>query len=112
MSPASGLASATPIESRILALQEQRVILDADLAVLYDEQTKVLVQAVKRNVERFPADFMTQLSAKEWAALRSQTVTSNTDTTSPKSQHSDPHGDRTKQCARQDQYPEVVAADQ
>jgi len=41
-------------------------------------QTKVLVQAVKRNAERFPADFMFQLSPEEWAALRSQTVTSNT----------------------------------
>lgn len=66
------------IESRILALREQRVMLDADLAVLYDVQTKVLVQAVKRNIERFPADFMFQLSTEEWATLRSQTVTSNT----------------------------------
>ncbi|VTU35760.1 ORF6N domain-containing protein [Variovorax sp. PBL-E5] len=66
------------IESRILALREQRVMLDADLAVLCDVQTKVRVQAVKRNAERFPADFMFQLSPEEWAALRSQTVTSNT----------------------------------
>ncbi|WP_447776189.1 ORF6N domain-containing protein [Variovorax boronicumulans] len=66
------------IESRILSLREQRVMLDSDLAVLYDVQTKVLVQAVKRNAERFPADFMFQLSPEEWAALRSQTVTSNT----------------------------------
>ena len=66
------------IENRILSLREQRVMLDSDLAVLYDVQTKVLVQAVKRNVERFPADFMFQLSPEEWAALRSQTVTSNT----------------------------------
>ena len=64
------------IESRILALREQRVMLDADLAVLYDVQTKVLVQAVKRNAERFPVDFMFQLSPEEWTALRSQTVTS------------------------------------
>ncbi|VTU28108.1 ORF6N domain protein [Variovorax sp. SRS16] len=66
------------IKSRILALREQRVMLDADLAVLYDVQTKVRVQAVKRNAERFPVDFMFQLSPEEWAALRSQTVTSNT----------------------------------
>lgn len=65
------------IESRILSLREQRVMLDSDLAVLYDVQTKVLVQAVKRNIERFPSDFMFQLSIEEWAALRSQTVTSN-----------------------------------
>ena len=64
------------IENRILFLREQRVMMDSDLAALYDVQTKALVQAVKRNAERFPADFMFQLSAEEWAALRSQTVTS------------------------------------
>lgn len=74
-------ASASPlqphIESRILALRAQRVMLDADLALLYGVQTKVLVQAVKRNAARFPADFMFQVDAAEWAALRSQFVTSN-----------------------------------
>lgn len=65
------------IGSRILALREQRVMLDADLADLYGVQTKVLVQAVKRNLARFPADFMFQLSAEEFANLRSQTVTSS-----------------------------------
>lgn len=45
--------------------------------MLYGVQTKVLVQAVKRNAARFPADFMFQLDATEWAALRSQFVTSN-----------------------------------
>lgn len=64
------------IGSRILALREQRVMLDADLAELYGVPTKVLVQAVKRNAQRFPADFMFQLSAEEFAALRSQSVTS------------------------------------
>ena len=53
-------------------------MLDADLADLYGVQTKVLVQAVKRNIARFSQDFMFQLSADEFAALRSQTVTSNT----------------------------------
>ena len=66
------------IQSRILVLREQRVMLDADLAQLYGVETKVLVQAVKRKLMRFPADFMFQLSAEEFAALRSQTVTSNT----------------------------------
>ena len=66
------------IGSRILLLREQRVMLDADLAELYGVQTKVLVQAVKRNRVRFPQDFMLQLSADEFAALRSQSVTSNT----------------------------------
>ena len=65
------------IQSRILALREQRVMLDADLAQLYGVETRVLVQAVKRNSTRFPTDFMFQLSAEEFAALRSQSVISN-----------------------------------
>jgi hypothetical protein len=65
------------IGSHILSLRDQRVMLDADLAELYDVQTKVLVQAVKRNIARFPADFMFQLSVDEFANLRSQTVTSS-----------------------------------
>jgi hypothetical protein len=67
------------IQSRILALREQRVMLDADLAQLYGVETRVLVQAVKRNLARFPEDFMFQLSAEEWQALRSQSVISNTE---------------------------------
>lgn len=65
------------IGSRILTLREQRVMLDADLAELYGVATKVLVQAVKRNLARFPADFMFQLNGEEFASLRSQSVTSN-----------------------------------
>lgn len=61
-----------------MALREQRVLLDADLAELYGVQTKVRVQAVKRNLARFPQDFMFQLTVDEFAALRSQIVTSNT----------------------------------
>ena len=53
-------------------------MLDVGLAELYGVPTKALVQSVKRNLARFPADFMFQLSAEEFAALRSQTVTSNT----------------------------------
>ena len=79
---AGGKQIVAPLQSliggRILVLREQRVMLDADLAELYGVQTKVLVQAVKRNLARFPQDFMFQLSANEFAALRSQTVTSNT----------------------------------
>ncbi len=82
IAPASRTQSVAPIQSliggRILMLREQRVMLDADLAELYGVQTKVLVQAVKRNLARFPQDFMFQLSVEEFAALRSQTVTSNT----------------------------------
>jgi hypothetical protein len=65
------------IQSRILSLREQRVMLDADLAQLYGVETRALVQAVKRNLSRFPDDFMFQLTAEEWHALRSQTVISN-----------------------------------
>ncbi len=65
------------IARHILLLREQRVMLDAELAALYGVETKVLVQAIKRNLERFPADFMFQLSAEEFANLRSQFVTSS-----------------------------------
>ena len=65
------------IQSRILVLREQRVMLDADLAQLYGVETRVLVQSVKRNPARFPDDFMFQLSAEEFANLRSQTVISS-----------------------------------
>lgn len=52
-------------------------MIDKDLAELYDVQTKVLLQAVKRNKDRFPKDFMFQLNQEEYEALRSQIVTSN-----------------------------------
>lgn len=65
------------ITSHILAMRGQRVMLDAELATLYGVETKVLVQAVKRNIERFPADFIFRLDAEEFAALRSHAVTSN-----------------------------------
>jgi len=63
------------IEQSILLIRGQKVMLDADLAVLYEVPTKALNQAVKRNIKRFPSDFMFQLSEKEYAALRSQFVT-------------------------------------
>lgn len=59
----------------IQIIREQRVLLDADLARLYGVQTKALVRAVQRNIRRFPADFMFQLTADEF--LRCQTGTSN-----------------------------------
>jgi ORF6N domain len=65
------------IASRILALRSQRVMLDADLAELYGVETRVLIQAIKRNAVRFPVDFMFQLDTEEYAALRSQFVISN-----------------------------------
>jgi phage regulator Rha-like protein len=67
---------ATPVESRILSLRHQRVILDSDLAELYGVPVRQLNQQVKRNRDRFPTDFTFQLTAKEDEALRSQTVIS------------------------------------
>ena len=65
-------------ERRILLLRGKKVMLDSDLAELYGVEAKVLNQAVKRNRERFPEDFMFQLSKEEAAQLRSQFVTLNT----------------------------------
>ena len=67
---------ASAVESRILLLRHQRVILDTDIAELYGVPVKVLNQQVKRNRERFPADFVFRLTSKEDAVLRSQFVTS------------------------------------
>jgi len=64
------------IEGLILLIRGQKVMLDADLAALYGVETKALVQAVKRNIARFPEDFMFQLTKEEHASLRSQIVTS------------------------------------
>jgi len=64
------------IERAILLIRGEKVILDADLAELYGVATKVLNQAVKRHLERFPKDFMFRLTDQEAAALRSQSVTS------------------------------------
>jgi len=63
------------IAGAILVLRGRRVLLDAEIAALYGVATKVLLQAVRRKSERFPEDFMMQLSAEEWGALRSQIVT-------------------------------------
>lgn len=69
------LVPAERIESAILILRGHRVILDEHLAALYEVEVKVLNQAVRRNLDRFPDDFMFQLSTDEAAFLRSQTVT-------------------------------------
>ena len=63
------------IESLIYIIREEQVMLDSDLAKLYGVETKVLNQAVKRNIQRFPSDFMFQLTKEE--CLRSQIVTLN-----------------------------------
>lgn len=66
----------TVIEKMIYVIRDQKVMLDSDLAELYEVDTKVLNQAVKRNITRFPKDFMFQLTAEESDFLRSQIVTS------------------------------------
>lgn len=63
------------IESLIYFIRDEQIMLDSDLAKLYGVETKVLNQAVKRNIQRFPTDFMFQLTMDE--CLRSQIVTSN-----------------------------------
>lgn len=81
MSEAS-LIPARRIEQKILLLRGEKVMLDRDLAELYGVETKVLNQAVKRNLERFPADFMFQLSKVEAGLVsRSQIVTLNDEIT-------------------------------
>ena len=71
-----GALALKPIENQIFLVRGQKVLLDADLATLYGVEVKALNQAVKRNEERFPPDFVFQLTAEENEALRSQTVTS------------------------------------
>ena len=63
------------IQSAIVLIRGQRVMLDSDLAELYDVETKRLNEQVRRNPDRFPPDFMFQLSAEEWESLRSQIAT-------------------------------------
>lgn len=65
------------IEKLILLIHGQKVMLDADLAELYDVETRILVRNVKRNIDRFPEDFMFQLTKEEAEVLRSQIGMSN-----------------------------------
>jgi len=64
------------LQTMIYEIRGQKVMLDSDLAALYGVESKVMNQAVKRNIERFPPDFMFQLTDEEWDSLRSQIVTS------------------------------------
>lgn len=63
------------IQRKIYEIRGQRVILDRDLAALYGVETRVLNQAVRRNMDRFPEDFMFQLTLEEWRTMSSQIVT-------------------------------------
>lgn len=74
---ARAVAKISEIEDRILVVRGQRVMLDHELAEIYQIETKVLNQAVKRNLQRFPADFMFQLSESEFETIRSQNVTAS-----------------------------------
>jgi len=65
------------IKKSIFEIRGQRVMIDFDLAELYRVETKVLNQAVKRNIKRFPSDFMFQLNLEEWSNLKSHFVTSS-----------------------------------
>jgi phage regulator Rha-like protein len=67
----------TQIQDMIYEIRGQKVMLDSDLSDLYGVELKVMNQAVKRNIGRFPSDFMFQLTNDEWDCLRSQNVTSN-----------------------------------
>ena len=71
----------TKIKKMIYEIRGYKVILDSDLAELYGVELKALNQAVKRNLERFPADFMFKSTQREWNILRSQIVTANRDIT-------------------------------
>jgi len=75
--PDPSLVPLERIERAILTLRRQKVMLDADLAAMYGVDTKVLVRAVKRNKDRFPPDFMVQLSSDEFERLRFHSGTSS-----------------------------------
>ncbi|MGH7814584.1 MAG: ORF6N domain-containing protein [Candidatus Binataceae bacterium] len=74
---ASASILAARIEQRIFLLRGQKVMLSPDLAQLYQVEPRILIQAVKRNIDRFPADFMFQLNRREFLNLKSQIVISS-----------------------------------
>ena len=65
------------IVNKIHIIRDQKVMLDFDLAVLYKVETKRINEQVKRNIDRFPSDFMFRLTAKEWNFIRSQNATAS-----------------------------------
>ena len=79
----SGPLRTERIAHLVHSVRGERVLFDADLAMLYGVATKVLNQAVKRNHERFPSDFMFRLTGDEWAGMRSQFVTSSASPAGP-----------------------------
>lgn len=75
--PGKTTATRRPVESLIHVIRGQKAMLDSDLAALYGVPTKAFNQAIRRNMERFPEDFMFQLTQEESAILRSQSVTAS-----------------------------------
>lgn len=73
------ILSEETIADKIYFIRNQKVMMDRDLATLYGMETRILKQAVRRNIKRFPSDFMFELSQEEFANWRSQIVTSNSD---------------------------------
>ncbi len=65
------------VQQKIFEIRGQKVMFDFDLAALYEVETKVFNQAIKRNIDSFPGDFMFQLTITEWDNLKSQFVTSS-----------------------------------
>ena len=84
------------IRHRIYEVRGLRVMLDRDLAELYGVETRALNQAVKRNIDRFPDDFLFRLNKKEWTFLKSQIVISNTDATTADNKDVATNGDSLK----------------
>ena len=68
------------IQNRIYEIRDERIMLDFDLAQLYEVEPKALNQAVKRNIKRFPGDFMFRFTVAEWQSIRSQSVTASQST--------------------------------
>jgi len=80
MEGAKSMNELVPVEiiaSKIFLIRGQKIMLSSDLALLYDVEVRALVQAVKRNIKRFPGDFMFQLSKQEYENLKSQIVISS-----------------------------------
>jgi hypothetical protein len=85
--PYEKMISIQSIPNRIYEIRGERVMLDMDLAALYEVETKVLNQAVKRNIKRFPEDFMFRLTINEWDSMRSHFVTASQNYTLMRSQN-------------------------
>jgi ORF6N domain len=80
------MTTLSEIKPNIQVIRNQRIVISSDLANLYGVLPKVLMQAVKRNADRFPDDFMFQLTLQEWQNLKSQFVTSSSEKVNMKSQ--------------------------